>query len=146
MYAYPLWVPNDVTVDRIGINVTTGVGSSAARCLIYADNGAGAPGTLLFDPGADLTTTGTGVQEHTVSWALTRGLVWLAMETNSSGTFATNQTHVISLYSQLVGHGNLTSSGQGVVTTGAISFGAGPTPFPTHAVSAVCPVIRVRAA
>lgn len=73
---HPLDIGEAVTLDRIGIEVTTAAASSFCRLGLYADHG-GKPGALLLDAGqVDASTT--GVKEITISQALNPGVVWLA--------------------------------------------------------------------
>lgn len=142
IYAWPYWVPNAKTIDRIGINVSAGVAASAARCLLYADDGAGNPSALLQDPGSDLTTTGTGVLTHTVSWALSRGMVWMACMTNSTGTITVSQPHVLATGTNLIGNSNVNTSELSLI--GTIGSFVVPNPFPTPSVSTVGVAMRMR--
>jgi hypothetical protein len=83
MYAIPFLVPKTITVDRIGINVTTLVASGLIRLGIYNDSN-GEPGSRLLDAGAVDTST-TGVKSVTISQQLVGGsLYWLVMLPNNS--------------------------------------------------------------
>jgi len=64
LYAIPFVTPKGITVDRIGINVTTLV-VGVAMLGIYADNGI-YPGSLLLNAGV-VSTGATGVQSITIS-------------------------------------------------------------------------------
>lgn len=68
----------EVTVDRIGVEIT-GAGSAGAllRLGIYADDG-GKPGALLLDAGT-VDGTLTGVQSISISKTLDAQVVWLAV-------------------------------------------------------------------
>lgn len=73
----PWFVPNSVTLSRIGAEITTaGDSGSKLRLGIYADSGAGYPGALVLDAGTIAGDSNT-VQEITISQALTPGLYWL---------------------------------------------------------------------
>jgi hypothetical protein len=67
LYATPVFIPNLVTVKSLNLSVTTGETGGAADIGIYADNGAGYPGTLVYDSGALTTLTGTAVKTQTLS-------------------------------------------------------------------------------
>ena len=71
--AFP--VERNVTIDRIGLNISAGVASSTVRLGIYGDTG-GLPGTLLVDAGT-INSASTGYMEITISTAITTGRVWL---------------------------------------------------------------------
>lgn len=78
----PLWLPEPVTIDRIGCEVTTaGTAANVVRLGIYAaDEGPPAenwPGSLMADFGT-VDVTSTGAKELAVSAQLPAGLVWLA--------------------------------------------------------------------
>lgn len=69
----PFWVPNQVTLARIGIAVTLiGDVGSLFRLGIYNDDGNGRPGTLVLDAGTILGDSATA-QEITISQALAAG-------------------------------------------------------------------------
>jgi hypothetical protein len=84
LYAIPFVCPKAITLDRIGINVTT-LKAGAARLGIYADAGGVRtcyPGTLLLDAGT--VDTGTvGVKSININQALTGNtLYWLVIVPN----------------------------------------------------------------
>jgi hypothetical protein len=64
------------TIDRIGVYITAGAGSSVVRLGIYSTS-SGIPGSLLVD-GGTVATTSTGFKEVTVSQVVSAGLYWLA--------------------------------------------------------------------
>lgn len=66
LYTHPVYVPNDVVIDRIGAEVTVGAGSSTLTLGAYRDDGFGNPGALLFDAGTIDGNSATA-QEITVS-------------------------------------------------------------------------------
>lgn len=73
----PWFVPNAVTVSRIGAEiVSAGDSGSKLRLGIYADDGTCYPGALVLDAGTIAADSNT-VQEITVSQALTPGLYWV---------------------------------------------------------------------
>lgn len=72
----PVVVDRSLTVDRIGLELTsTATGSPVVRLGIYSDS-SGVPGTLLLDAGTIDGTSAT-YQEITISQALTAGRWWL---------------------------------------------------------------------
>ena len=72
----PMPIPRSLTVDRIGIEVTSSAtGSPVLRLGIYADDD-GVPGALLVDAGT-VDASSPGFKEATINQALTAGMVWL---------------------------------------------------------------------
>jgi hypothetical protein len=88
LYAIPFVCPKAITLDRIGINVTT-LKAGLSRLGIYADAGGVRtcyPGTLLLDAGTVDTTT-AGVKSITINQALTSNtLYWLVIVPNVAPT------------------------------------------------------------
>lgn len=73
----PFWLPNAVSLSKIGAEVTSaGDAGSVVRLGIYGDNGNGYPGKLILDAGTIAGDSNT-VQEITISQALTPGLYWI---------------------------------------------------------------------
>lgn len=88
LYAYPIYIASTTTVSTINIGVTTGQTGGAAHVGIYADNGAGYPGDLVYDSGAiaGLTST-TVVTKSGVATTLNAGWYWIASIFTASSTF-----------------------------------------------------------
>lgn len=75
--ACPFWLPNAVTLSRVGAEVTTiGDVGSKLRLGFWADDGTGRPGTLLLDAGQIAGDSAT-VQEIVISLALAPGIYWV---------------------------------------------------------------------
>lgn len=107
-----------VTLDRIGISVTTAAASTVARLGIYRDDGTGFPGALLLDAGeVDVSTTGG--KEIIISQAITPGAYWLTMMTN--GSTVTIESMPQGSQNGWFGYGTLTANG-----AGSFSYEAGP--------------------
>jgi len=83
--AYYTFLPIDrpCTIDRVGIEVITGVAATTIRLGILADND-GAPGAVLVDAGAVTTTSSGASAEATVSVAALPPGVWLASDRQSA--------------------------------------------------------------
>jgi hypothetical protein len=84
LYLHPVYVPRDMTIDRIACEVTTGSVGSTIRQVIYASNPAtGYPQTLVLDVGAAVGTVDgnvVAVVEQTISQALVGGRkYWFGM-------------------------------------------------------------------
>lgn len=72
------------TVNRIGIEITTGV-AGAARLGLYSNSG-GIPGTLILDAGT-VDITSIALVEATIADTVLRGeWVWLAVVSNAAAT------------------------------------------------------------
>jgi len=86
LYASPIFVPNDVTISEVSINVTTGVGSALARVAIYAMGADGRPGALVWQGASTLDVSGTGEKTFTsLSIALDGGTwYYLAVASDSA--------------------------------------------------------------
>lgn len=80
----PIMIGEDMTIDRIGIEVTTALAASTIRLGLYTES-AGAPGTLIADFGTVSSAT-TGLKELTVSQAVSKGRVFAAWKVDSSTT------------------------------------------------------------
>lgn len=86
-YWTPFPVERDVTLDRIGVEITTAGASTVLRMGIYADDG-GSPGSLVLDAGT-VDASSTGWKEITISQALTAGRVWLCLAAQGSNNVTT---------------------------------------------------------
>ncbi len=87
LYAYPVYIPSEVTISTFNIGVTTGQTGGAAHVGIYADDG-GYPGDLIYDSGAISGLTSTIVVTKTgVATTLNAGVYWIASIFTASGTF-----------------------------------------------------------
>lgn len=72
----PFFVPNPVTLSRIGGEITVvGDAASVLRLGIYNDDGTGRPGNLVLDAGTISGNSAT-VQEITISQPLNAGWYW----------------------------------------------------------------------
>lgn len=72
--AVPFWVPNRVTLSRLGAEITSaGDAGSKLRLGIYADDGTGRPGALVIDAG-QINGDSATVQELTISQVLRPGV------------------------------------------------------------------------
>ncbi len=86
-YAMPVQVAH--TFTNIGINVTIGSTGGLVDLGIYADNGAGYPGALLFHTGAVVATTSVGATTAALVAALGLGLFHLAVDYSASSVAPT---------------------------------------------------------
>ena len=88
LYAFPIFIPNAVTLSSINLSVTTGQTGGKARGALFADNGAGYPGAIVAgtDTG-DLAATGTAVvTKGSLAKALNPGWYWFGSIYTASST------------------------------------------------------------
>jgi hypothetical protein len=143
LYAYPIYIPNQITIATFNIGVTTGQTGGACHVGIYADTGAGYPGALVYDTGAisGLTSTTVVTNTPTTGPTLQAGWYWIASIFTASGTFpsvtAATSNYGTSLNAQLgsdtAAH-LLATSGQaatGISVAG--TYGALPSTFTASA-------------
>lgn len=93
LYAYPYYIPGG-TIKTIAIDTTTGQTGGASFIGIYADSGAGYPGTLISgsnNTSALIATSGAAVQTYTPATPLVlqAGWYWLASIFTATSTFPT---------------------------------------------------------
>lgn len=119
----PFPISRSVTVDRIGVHVTTDGGpSSTLRMGIYSAAAGGGPGALVLDAGT-VSCNGTGFKEITVSQALTPGLVWLCAVRQGNADYS-----VALRATNFIGHAPLfLSSQQDTAWSGVKLATGGPT-------------------
>lgn len=85
MKAAPIYVPANLTFDRIACRVTaSGTAGALVRLGIYSSNAAGLPDALVLDAG-QVSSASTGTKEITISQALTAGKYWLVAVGQSAG-------------------------------------------------------------
>ena len=88
LYAYPILVPNSVTLSALQVSVTTGQTGGKVEAGLYYDNGSGYPNNLVTgtDTG-DLDGTATAVVGPTnLTVALHPGWYWVAIQAAASST------------------------------------------------------------
>lgn len=81
--AVPFDVANTITIDRIGIEITTAFAAAVYRLGIRNDDG-GYPGALLLDAGTIDAST-TGFKEITISQLLSAGKYWFTGTSQIAG-------------------------------------------------------------
>lgn len=155
LYAYPVYVPNEVTVSSLTISVTTGQTGGAAHFGIYKDNGAGYPGELVYDSGvvSGLTST-TTVAKTGVATTLNAGVYWIATIFTASGTYpsvaGSTANYSLGLNSKLgsdtAAHALATSGQAGTGISVAGTYGALPATFTAGAtltLNAATPILAI---
>jgi hypothetical protein len=142
LYAIPFVTPKGITVDRIGINVTTLV-VGVAMLGIYADNGI-YPGSLLLNAGV-VSTGATGVQSITISQALSANtLYWLVLVANAAPTL---RAFDVGSMVSILGYANTLPTAPNASLYVAFTYGPLPATFPgsaTLVTAAGTPAIFVR--
>ena len=122
--AIPFPVPRPITLDRIGIYVTTAGGAGAEMRLgIYNDGVNLYPAGLLADYGTIDATT-TGIKAIIINQALAKGMYWLAYVCNDATVkipMAYYHTSPLGYSDPRYNAGNLSAS---------YTYGALPNPFP----------------
>jgi hypothetical protein len=125
------------TVNRIGIEITTG-SAGAARLGLYTNNN-GIPGTLILDCGT-VDTTNIAIVEATIAETVLRGeWIWMAVVSN-----ATPSCRIGAVGAAMVA-GSSTPSGGIRAYVGTLVYAAMPTNAPAiGSVSSVGPAIWLR--
>ena len=130
LYAMPFPVPRGITLDRIGVYVST-LSTGLARLGIYADAGGASlchPGSLVLDAGT-IDVTATGVKSITISQALSQNsLYWLVILCQATpAIYCIPVAAVIAV----LGHSNALGTAQNAGLYAAQTYGALPATFPT---------------
>jgi hypothetical protein len=130
IYMVPIYIPNTITLTKIGVNVTTAAttAGSTIKLGIYSNTNSGSsdlPNTLFLDAGTVASDT-IGYKEITISQSVTAGIYWLALQ------FVTIQATVTAVNNANPGIATLTVnpttfySAYVVSTTSGAAFPAGP--------------------
>ncbi len=117
----PLMVPRSVTVDQIGVAVSTAVAASLVRALVYdADQATGRPGALLLASG-DLSGAAAAFVSTTVAFTLQAGrLYWVGTHHSSTCTLRT----IAATAAYPLGLASNTGAGTSTVVRQVVAFGA----------------------
>lgn len=88
MEGHPFVAPTDMSIDRIGIQIVTGVASATAKIVIYNAGTDGWPSTVAWEGTSDLDcSTSTTFSEETLSFTFTGGKkYWLFVRHSSTAT------------------------------------------------------------
>ena len=143
MYAMPFISPKAITLDQIGVYVST-LSTTTARLGIYSDGGNCYPGSRLLDAGT-IDVTGTGAKKIAINQALESGkLYWLVIVCAATpAIYCIPVAAVISILG--VSNALGTAQNAGLYVTQA--YGALPATFPsspTLITAAPIPAIFVR--
>lgn len=88
LFYYPLFIQENISLDRLGAECTTAVASSTFRLGLYNSDTNGVPSTLILDAGTIDTST-TGLKSITISQTLSAGFYFLAFAQQGGATNAT---------------------------------------------------------
>lgn len=143
MYAMPFICPKAITLDQIGVYVST-LSTTTARLGIYADNGNCYPGALLLDAGT-IDVTATGAKKIAINQALSANtLYWLVIVCAATpAIYCIPVAGVINV----LGTSNALGTAQNAGLYVAQTYGALPGTFPaspTMITAAPIPCIWVR--
>lgn len=140
-YAYPLYIPA-TTIRTINVGVTTGQTGGNAHYALYGDNGAGYPGSIVYEFGAIGALTSTSVVTVTAtSLVINSGLYWVSSIFTATSTFPTvtaiTSAYTNPLMSQLgddtAAHALATSAFAPTGISVAATYGTLASTFPTGA-------------
>lgn len=147
--AVPFCTATAMTIDRLGIVVTTLAASGTADLHIYECLANGWPGAKLLSTSA-LATTSTGIKEATVSFTFEAGKTyWLAIRASVAVSVRGVPLTSAKQFGMITADGSGTSYATALVQSSSMA-GAAPSPWGTVAfaqLSAVVPPsFRMRAA
>jgi len=81
----PFYTSQPLTIDQIGVSVSTAVTGALARCFIYGSDAAGWPGALAWEAGDDLNCATTGFKGHSLAFSFDSGRqYWLGVHHSST--------------------------------------------------------------
>lgn len=81
---FPFIPRDDMTIDRLSVNVTTLIAAALGKIVLYAADATGRPATLILETG-DLDFSTVGLKEATVAQTLRRGLTyWIGIRHSST--------------------------------------------------------------
>jgi hypothetical protein len=76
----PFFVSESVTIDQIGVSVSTAVAGSLLKCFIYGSNSQGWPDQLLYEGSDDLSGAAVAYVGHTLDFSFNTGIqYWLGV-------------------------------------------------------------------
>jgi hypothetical protein len=122
----PFYTSQPLTVDQIGIAVTTAIAAALGKCLIYSSDANGWPDALVFSGTPDLDFSTTGYKAHATSFTFDSGRqYWLGVWTSSTATI--RSINVASLVN--LGLTSNTSSVYANSLIRSVPYGAAPNPW-----------------
>lgn len=146
----PFIIPKQVTIDRIGLYLSTPRAGAECRLGLYADDD-GAPGSLILDAGVIDLSSGSAMKELTISLDQSAGLIWSCCQLKSVATQVTliRMGAAVGEYVPMSVETLLAANGTGRYYKQDITYGS-PLPSTAGAVTAeagtAAPVIILRSA
>ena len=84
MDLFPFIPRDDITIDRLSVNVTTLIAAALGKIVLYAADATGRPATLILETG-DLDFATVGLKEATVAQSLRCGITyWIGIRHSST--------------------------------------------------------------
>ena len=81
---FPFIPRDDITIDRLSVNVTTLIAAALGKIVLYAADPTGRPASLILETG-DLDFSTVGLKEATVAQTLRRGITyWIGIRHSST--------------------------------------------------------------
>ena len=81
---FPFIPRDDITIDRLSVNVTTLIAAAQGKIVLYAADATGRPASLILETG-DLDFSTVGLKEATVAQTLRRGITyWIGIRHSST--------------------------------------------------------------
>lgn len=95
-YFYAIVIAEDMTLDRIGVEITSGgqAANSTVRLGLYEANANYEPGNLILDAGTVSTAT-AGIKEITISQAVSKGIVFVVAKADTTGATTPNAEKLV---------------------------------------------------
>ena len=88
MDLFPFIPRDDITIDRLSVNVTTLIAAALGKIVLYAADATGRPAALILETG-DLDFSTAGLKEATVAQTLRRGITyWIGIRHSSTATLS----------------------------------------------------------
>ena len=129
--ATPMIVPCQMSFDRIGIRVSTLEEGKSARMGIYRDNGSSYPGERVIDAG-EVSIATTGYKLINIDVTLEKGLYWLVINTDATGTAAAHK-NIMDVEAVMGARGEFPACGPYCWGKTSEAYGALPDPYPAGA-------------
>ena len=81
---FPFIPRDDITIDRLSVNVTTLIAAALGKIVLYAADATGRPASLILETG-DLDFSTVGLKEATFAQTLRRGITyWIGIRHSST--------------------------------------------------------------
>lgn len=118
----PYYTSAALTIDQIGVAVTTGVAGALCKVAIYGTGSDGWPSTRLYVSG-DLDCSAVAFKSDSISFTFQPGtMYWLAVHTSSTATIRS----VATSSAVNLGLGSSTSSSYATILRKTVTYASGP--------------------